>query len=175
MSKPREVAIPSTTFRTLRRTLLDQAGSLAAAHVLQSAGYETGTALFEAFARDTGGDPTLLDRSTYFQRLARFLGARGWGELRHSTPHPAIGLLTSADWAEAVSDDGEGKPSCAFSSGMFSALLTRTAGAPVAVLQIRCRSRGDDACSFAFGSAAAVDELHRLLGDRDLEAALAEL
>ena len=85
-------------------------------------------------------------------------------------------MLSSHDWAEATPDGDEDQPSCAFSSGMLSALLSRTAGAPVAVLQVGCRSRGDDTCSFAFGSESAVDELYRLLAeDRDVETALAEL
>ncbi|HZD05336.1 MAG TPA: V4R domain-containing protein [Longimicrobiales bacterium] len=173
--KPKEVAIPSAAFQALRRTLLNEAGPLAASRALRSAGYGAGMALFDSFSREAGESPARLDRSTYFDRLGHFLGARGWGDLRHSMPHPAIGLLTSGDWAEAGPAGGEAEPSCVFSSGMLSALLTRTAGAPVAVFQTGCRSRGDDECSFAFGSAEAVDELHRLLEDRDLEAALAEL
>lgn len=173
---PRDVAIPSTSFSALRRALHDEAGPLVAVHALQSAGYEAGTALFDAFSRDADADPATLDRTTFFDRLGRFLGARGWGSLRHHDLHPAIGLLTSPDWAETAGSSGESQPVCAYSSGMLSALLTRTASAPVAVLQVGCRARGDDECSFAFGSEAAVHALYGRLGDDpDLESALAGL
>lgn len=175
--KPRDVAIPSTSFRALRRTLHEEAGPLVAIHALQSAGYEAGTTLFDAFRRDAdGGNPAALDRSGFFDHLGRFLGARGWGTLRHDAPHPAIGLLSSPDWAETGDGTGEAQPVCAFSSGMLSALLTHTAGAPVAVLQVACRAQGDERCSFAFGSEGAVHALYGLLlEDRDLRGALAEL
>lgn len=173
---PRDVAIPSTSFPVLRRTLLDEAGPLVTVHALQSAGYEAGTTLFDTFSRGAHGGPATLNRSAFFDHLGRFLAARGWGTLRHHSPHPAIGLLTSPDWAETGEDTGEAEPVCAFSSGMLSALLTHTAGAPVAVLQVGCRARGDETCSFAFGSEGAVHALYGLLvEERDLRGALAEL
>lgn len=173
---PRDVAIPSTIFSALRRTLHEEAGPLVAIHALQSAGYEAGDTLFESFSREADGDPRALDQAAFFRRLEGFLGARGWGRLQHHAPHPAIGLLTSPDWAETGGSTGEPQPVCAYSSGMLSALLTRTARAPVAVLQVGCRGRGDDTCSFAFGSEAAVHTLYGLLlEDRPFEAALAEL
>ena len=47
------------------------------------------------------------------------------------------------------------------------------AGGPVAVLEVTCRTRGDDACAFAFGSEGAVHELYgKLLEGADLDGAL---
>lgn len=177
MRNSRDVAVPPQAFVVLRRALHEKAGALSAVHALRSAGYEVGLTLADTFAREVqGGDPTSLDRSIYFKRLSRFFEARGWGQLHHSAPHPGVGLVSSEDWAEATPDGDEDQPSCAFSSGMLAALLTRTAGAPVAVLQVGCRSRGDESCSFAFGSEAAVEGLYRLLAeDHDLDTALAEL
>jgi predicted hydrocarbon binding protein len=177
MRNSRDVAIPPEALVALRRALHEEAGALPAIHALRSAGYAAGSTLADLFAGEVeGGDPGALDRSTYFDRLRRFLEARGWGTLHHTAPHPGVGLISSSDWAEATQDGDEDEPSCAFSSGMLSALLSRTAGAPVAVLQVGCRSRGDEDCSFAFGSEAAVDELFRLLEEHhDLDAALAGL
>lgn len=173
---PRDVAVPGGTFAALRRKLTEEVGPLTAIHVLQSAGYEAGSTLFDSLAAEVDGEPAAMDRPSFFARLERFLAARGWGVLHHSMPHPGIGLLSSSDWAEAGEEGGETEPSCAFSSGMLSALLTRAVGTPVAIVQVGCRSRGDESCSFAFGSEAAVHELYRLLlEDRDLETALAEL
>jgi len=177
MRNSRDVAVPPQAFVALRRALLEKAGALSAVHALRSAGYEVGVTLADVFAREVqGGDPTSLDRSTYFARLSRFLEARGWGQLHHSAIHRGVGLMSSSDWAEATPEGDEDQPSCAFSSGMLAAFLTRTAGAPVAVIQVGCRSRGDESCSFAFGSEAAVEGLYHLLSENhDLETALAEL
>jgi predicted hydrocarbon binding protein len=177
MRNSRDVAIPPEALAALRRALHEKAGALSAVHALRSAGYTAGVTFADDFAGEVqGGDSASLDRATYFERLGGFLEDRGWGMLHHSAPHPGVGLISSRDWAEATEDGDEDQPSCAFSSGMLSALLSRAAGAPVTVLQVGCRSRGDEACSFAFGSEAAVDELFRLLSEgRDLEAALAEL
>lgn len=176
IAEAREVAIPSSTFAELRRKIRDGAGPLVAVHALQSAGYEAGSTLFDAFSRHAEGDPADLGQAHFFERLGRFLGQRGWGALHHRTPHPAIGLLSSTDWAEAGEADDEPEPACAYSSGMLSALLTRTAGGPVAVLQVACRARGDDRCAFAFGSESTVHTLYELLlEDVELDAALARL
>jgi hypothetical protein len=59
---------------------------------------------------------------------------------------------------------------------MLSALLSGAAGGPVAVLEVTCRTKGDDRCTFAFGSAATVHDLYGLLLEgQALEAALAAL
>jgi len=176
MRRPRDVALPSHAFAALRRALHDEAGALSAVHALQSAGYEVGVGLADVFAMEVQGEaPAFLDRATYFNRLGRFLEARGWGELHHTAPHPGVGLVRSFNWAEATPEGNEAQPSCSFSSGMLSAILSRTAGAPVTVLQVSCRSCGDDTCSFAFGSEAAVNGLYGLLEDMDLESALRSL
>lgn len=170
----REVAFPAAALAGLRRALRDEAGPLAAVHALHTAGYDAGGPLFDAFS--AGSEPQDRDERVFWRGLSDFLGRRGWGTLEHSAPHPGIGLLSSADWAEARSDGSERQPACAFGSGLLSSLLTRAAGGPVAVLEVACRSRGEDRCTFAFGSEAAVHELYGLLLEgRDLDHALAEL
>jgi hypothetical protein len=57
----------------------------------------------------------------------------------------------------------------------MSGLLSQIAGGPVAVLEVSCRTRGDDACRFGFGSERAITDLHGLLLDgADLDSALAD-
>ncbi|MBW3534328.1 MAG: hypothetical protein KY453_03770 [Gemmatimonadetes bacterium] len=170
----REVAFPAAALAGLRRALRDEAGPLAAVHALHAAGYDAGGRLFEAFTG--GGDPRSRDEHSFWRGLSDFLDRRGWGTLEHSVPHPGIGLLSSPDWAEALPEGSEHQPACAFGSGLLSSVLSRAADGPVAVLEVACRSRGDDRCTFAFGSEAAVHELYGLLLEgRDLDRALAEL
>jgi hypothetical protein len=172
----RDVAIPAVGLTALRQALQQEAGPLPAIHALHAAGFGTGQALWEGLRRGPGRELAGLDETAFWPRLAAALGRRGWGTLTHSAAHPGVGLLASRDWAEAQGAGGERQPSCSFSSGMLSALLSGAAGGPVAVLEVTCRTRGDDRCTFAFGSAATVHELYGLLLDgRELDAALAAL
>ena len=176
LSELRDVAIPAVGLTTLRRSLQQDVGPLPAIHALHTAGFSTGEALWEALRRGPGRELSELDEAGFWTRLATALGKRGWGTLTHRAAHPGVGLLASPDWAEALGGSGERQPSCTFSSGMLSALLTGAAGGPIAVLEVTCRTRGDAACTFAFGSSATVHDLYGLILDGlDLETALAEL
>ena len=172
---PREIAIPATAFGSLRAHLEKEAGPLPTVHALHHAGFAAGAAAAPALAAsvgDTGG----LNQDAFWVRLGDFFGKRGWGSLRHARAHPAVGLLSSTDWAEASPGDGGAEASCHFSAGFLSGLLTELAGGPVAVLEVGCRSRGGDACQFVFGSEGAIHDLYgRLLESDDLAGALASL
>ncbi|MSR36862.1 MAG: hypothetical protein EXR95_09545 [Gemmatimonadetes bacterium] len=172
----RDVAIPAVGLTTLRLALQREAGPLPAIHALHAAGFDSGQALWEGLRRGPGRELAGLDESSFWPRLAAVLGRLGWGTLSHTPAHPGVGLLASTDWAESQGAAGERQPSCTFSSGMLSALLSGAGGGPVAVLEVTCRTRGDDCCTFAFGSAATVHELYGLLLDgQDLATALAAL
>ena len=172
----RDVAIPAVGLSSLRRVLQEEAGPLPAIHALHAAGYGSGQALWESLRRGPGRELAGLDESSFWSKLTAALGRRGWGSLTHTPAHPGVGLLASPDWAEAQGGSGEHQPSCTFSTGMLSALLSGAAGGPVAVLEVTCRTRGDERCTFAFGSAATVHDLYGLLLDgRDLDTALASL
>jgi hypothetical protein len=171
----REIAIPATAFGSLRAHLEKEAGALPTVHALHHAGYAAGAAAAPALVGSTG-DAGTLGEDAFWTRLSDFFGKRGWGTLRHARPHPAVGLLTSTDWAEATSGAGGDDASCHFSAGFLSGLLTELAGGPVAVLEVGCRSRGSDLCQFVFGSEGAIHELYgRLLEDDNLDGALAAL
>ena len=171
----REIAIPATAFGSLRAHLEKEAGPLPTVHALHHAGYAAGAAAAPALASGIG-DGAGLGEDAFWTKLSDFFGRRGWGQLRHTRPHQAIGMLSSADWAEASVGDHGPDASCHFSAGFLSGLLTELAGGPVAVLEVGCRSRGADACQFVFGSEGAIHELYgRLLEDDNLDGALAAL
>jgi hypothetical protein len=172
---PREIAIPATAFGSLRAHLEKEAGALPTVHALHHAGYAAGAAAAPALAGALG-EAGAMGEGAFWSRLSDFFAKRGWGSLRHARSHSAVGVLSSPDWAEATVGDGGPEASCHFSAGFLSGLLTELAGGPVAVLEVGCRSRGADACSFVFGSEGAIHELYgRLLEDDNLDGALAAL
>jgi len=175
-SPAREIAVPVSVFAALRTQLEKEAGTLPTVHALHYAGYQAGT---EAAAYFTGGaehSVLKLGQDAFWSRLSDFFGDRGWGKLRHHPAHPAVGILVSSDWAEAGEGDDDDEASCFFSTGFLSGLLSALAGGPLAVLEVGCRARGEDACRFAFGSEAAIHELYgRLIEGVDLDGALAAL
>lgn len=159
-SRPaREVALPARGIVHLRKSLRDEVGQLAAVHCLHAAGYAAGEGLFERFQAGLDGDAARLPPGALWERMDRFFRERGWGGLTHQSLHPGVGTLESSDWAEAEPGT-ETQPSCAFSTGMLSSFLTGLAGGPVAVLEVKCASRGDGVCTFAFGSETAIHDLY---------------
>lgn len=172
---PREVAVPVSIFGSLRGELEKEAGTLPTVHALHNAGFRTGSAA-AATIGGNGEDPTTLAQGAFWSRLSDFFAKRGWGTLRHEPAHEGVGVLFSADWAEASEGDLEADASCCFSTGFLSGLLSELAGGPVAVLEVGCRTRGADACRFAFGSEEVIHDLYgRLLDGADFDAALAAL
>ena len=171
----REIALPALGLTKLRLALREEVGPVAAVHALHSAGFASGGELFEQFRRGLEGPVQELSEDELWRRLSSFFQQRGWGGLAHRRVHPGVGLLESADWAEAVPGTEE-QPQCAFSTGLLSNFLTLLAGSPVAVLEVRCRSRGDERCGLAFGSEATIQRLYeRLLEGDGLDQALAGL
>jgi hypothetical protein len=171
----REIALPAASFAALARALRAEGGALAAIHGLHAAGYGAGEAVYQRLFRGRGDRAAEIPGPEFWRMLNRFLSTRGWGSLIHSSPHPGVGFLISPDWAEA--DGGEGtQPSCSFTVGLLAHVLTRVASAPVAVLEVTCRTAGQSACTFAFGSEATIHDLYGLLLEgKEVDRALAEL
>jgi predicted hydrocarbon binding protein len=180
-SRPRSpsrptVAIPPELLIHLRRSLRKEVGPLAATHVLQDAGFATGEAIYNEFSTEAGVDPTDLTQDEFWSVLGEYFRARGWGRLEADRVHSGLGRIHAFDWAESRGDGQDEQPGCHFSSGMFAYILSQAAGAAIAVLEVRCRSQGDDRCTFLYGSEAAVHEMYGLLLEgTSLENALVQL
>jgi hypothetical protein len=173
-----ECRIPVQTLLHLRRAFRQWGTPLGAVHALHEAGYATGAALLSDLTMALGGtDPSDLEVSAFWAATSEFLSDRGWGILEPPARlHSGIGLLRLAAGAESDPSSGETQPSCAFTAGLLSHLLTAAAGGPIATLEIDCRSRGDEACRFLYGSAVAIHEVYgHLLEGNTLEEALARL
>jgi predicted hydrocarbon binding protein len=135
----------------LERDLGDQAGP-----VLQEAGFAAGDELYDAWsgwlAERTGvSDPGDLDARHLSKLLGDFFRSLGWGHL--SVERMGAALAVDADqWAEATPDTGAFTPTCHVTSGILAGLLGRLADHHIAVLEVECRSRGDEHCRFLAGS-----------------------
>lgn len=166
--------VPIRVFTVLRRELEQEVGTLPAVRALHQAGYGSGVDA-AATLHAVGSDESLPDVGArdFWGRIERFFAKRGWGSLTHEPSHPGVGFLRSVDWAEANAEETDPEASCSFSTGFFAGLLSELAGAPVAVLEVTCRGRGDEACRFAFGSEAVIHDLYgRMLDGADLQRAL---
>lgn len=178
--KPPELAIPVASLAALRRALTSEVGADAAARALASAGHAAGDALFSqmAAAPDEQARPSVegVAESAFWRKLSTLFSSRGWGTLGHAPAHEGVGSLESADWVEADTEAGASRPSCFFSTGMIANILGNAAGAPIAVLEVECRSQGDARCRFLFGSTEAMQALYDRVGSGEsVDAALSRL
>lgn len=172
---PREVALPVAVFEALRAEIEKDAGTLETVRAMHHAGYRAGLAAALSVNREAGGDAFDLSVPGFWTHLSNYFSKRGWGTLEHQAAHPGVGILSSGDWAESSPGAGS-EAGCGVSSGLLSGLLSQLAGGAVAVLEVRCRSRGDDSCDFAFGSETAIHDLYgRMLDGADLDQALEAL
>ena len=165
---PSEITVPACIFSALRNELENISGKRSSNKLLQKVGYRTGSSASTVFKEGLDSEVLETMQSTFWAHLCDFFSCRGWGKLVVDSDHPKLGFLTSNDWAEAMTDEADRNASCCFSTGFISGLLSEIAGSPVAVLEAKCRARGDRACEFAFGSEQVVRNLYgQLLMDAD--------
>jgi len=170
------LTVTRASLLSLRAALL-RSGDAQAAVTLQEAGYAGGTALFEAFkawlAERTHVGVEDLDDDAFQHRASEFFGEHGWGTLNVGTIDDVVATLDSPDWGECDVNLGAQQPSCHLTTGMFADLFGRLAGAPVAVLEVECRSAGQDRCRFLVGSPDVMDAVYEEMGrGKDYEGAV---
>lgn len=173
------VTLPRASLATLRASLLRDAGTGYATY-LQEAGYAGGEAVFSAFARwlaEHGHEsPEALPVGAFRDQVRGFFRAAGWGSLTVSTLGEHVAVLDSEDWAEADPSAGLDHPGCHFSTGLFADVFGRVADAPLAVLEVECRSMGYPRCRFLMGSADVMTHIYGRMSDGGAyDAAIAEL
>jgi predicted hydrocarbon binding protein len=157
------LAVTKDALAALRNALMRDTGHAAAGY-FQEAGYAGGAALFEAFRGwlgQRGADAPESLPLDEFQRLAgEFFRETGWGTLTVGTLHDAVATLDSPDWGEASPDSGMEHPCCHLSAGMFADFFGRVADAPLAVMEVECRSTGAERCRFLLGSAEVMQAVY---------------
>ena len=139
----------------------DTAGS----QVLQEAGYAAGEGAYRAFAGwlpAVAGvdDPGELAAARLAEVLSRFLSSLGWGGVAVTQLSDAVVAIDSADWAEAQPGAALQYPSCAFTSGLLADFMSRLGDAPLAVMEVECRSRAEARCRWLVGAPESLTALY---------------
>jgi predicted hydrocarbon binding protein len=164
-SRPAELALPVASLAAIRDSLVAEVGADAAASALRAAGYAAGDALFTALTQPFGDAPddgsalANLSASTFWLRLSQLFSTRGWGTLTQAQVHPGVGAFETSNWVEPVPETAA-RPSCFFTTGLLANLLGHAADSEIAVLEVECRSRGDERCRFLFGAPATLEALY---------------
>jgi predicted hydrocarbon binding protein len=157
------LALTRDTLIALRTALMRDTGVGAAAY-LQEAGYAGGGALFDAFrqwlASRGVGAPESLSVDAFQREATDFFRLAGWGSLRVGALHDTVATLDSTDWGESSPGGGVEIPSCHITSGMFADFFGRVADAPLAVMEVECRSAGNSRCRFLLGSADVMTQVY---------------
>ena len=157
------VALTRASLAALRAALMRDAGAAAAAY-LQEAGYAGGDAMFGSFAAwlkaRGSGDPMEMDLPTFEIAATEYFRAAGWGSLAIGALGDAVATLDSEDWGEADPASGLSQPACQLTTGMFASFFGRIAEAPLAVLEVECRSMGSERCRFLIGNAPVMEHVY---------------
>ena len=157
------VAFPRPSLSALRAALIRDTGGAFAGY-LQEAGYAGGESVYAAFraslAANGLADAESLALTDFEAQASRFFKEAGWGSMSISTLHGVAALIDSNDWAEADPASGMQYPACHYSTGLFADFFGRTAAAPLAVLEVECRSSGSNRCRFLIGSAEVMGHLY---------------
>lgn len=161
------LTVTRASLLSLRAALL-RSGDPQAAVTLQEAGYAGGATLFESFrawlAERTEVGVEDLDVEAFQYRASEYFADTGWGTLHIGTIDDVVATLDSPDWGESEPGAAAAHPSCHLTTGMFADLFGRLAGAPVAVLEVECRSAGNERCRFLVGSPDVMDVVYEEMG-----------
>lgn len=138
--------------------------------ILQEAGYAAGAGLYNAFA--AVHSPTDLDADLLPATLSEFFTSRGWGTVTITPVGTGALALDSGDWAEAEPGTSQ-TPMCFFSAGMLADFLGRLSDETIAVMEVECRSKGDERCRFLSATPEVLDRVYNeMTAGRSYEEAL---
>jgi predicted hydrocarbon binding protein len=157
------VAFPRQSLLALRAAMRRDAGD-ASATWLQEGGYAAGGPVFAAFERwcaaRNAGAPATSDLDAFREHAARFFRDSGWGEVSVTALDGVVAAIDAPDWAEAEGSGALPYPSCFYSAGLLADFFGRVADAPLAALEVECRSSGGDRCRFLVGSESVLTALY---------------
>lgn len=139
--------------------------------ILQEAGYAAGEGLYRAFAAEN--NPADLDAEQLGPALSQFFTTGGWGAVTMTPIGNGALALDSGDWVEAEPGTSQ-TPMCFFSAGMLADFLGRLSEETVAVMEVECRSKGDERCRFLSATPEVLEKVYNeMTAGRSYEEALA--
>ncbi len=148
----RSVSVPAEFFGALRASAARHDDTVTA---LRDAGYAAGVSLYDSFgqwlAERGESSAEYLSEDKFGGLMAEFLTISGWGGLQVVPLSDAVVALDADDWAE-VTDTDATSPMCHAGTGLLAGFFGRVADAPLAVLEVECRSMGHEHCRFLIGS-----------------------
>lgn len=168
LSEHEMVAVGRPALMSLRTALLRD-GDPNAPVILREAGYAGGERLWSGFtswcaAQGLGGADE-LELDSFREAASRYFREIGWGSFEITVRDDAVVMLDSPNWWEAESEGTAAEPGCHFTTGLLAYFFRRVAEAPLAVLEVECRSAGGDQCRFLLGAPDVLryvfDELER--------------
>ncbi len=138
--------------------------------ILQETGYAAGEGLYRTFAATH--DPAELDADQLAPTLSEFFTTGGWGTVTITPVGTGALALDSGDWAEAEPGTSHA-PMCFFSAGMLADFLGRLSDETIAVMEVECRSKGDERCRFLSATPEVLDKVYNeMTAGRSYEEAL---
>lgn len=160
------VAMTRDSLLALRVALFRDVGTESAA-LLQEAGYAGGQTMFDAFGRwlESRGlsSPESLPATEFGLRATEFFREIGWGSIELGTLE-TVATVDSADWAESDPAYPLEFPGCYYTTGVIADFFSRLAGAPLAVMEVECRSMGGDRCRFLVGAGETMQRVYDEMG-----------
>ena len=138
--------------------------------ILQEAGYAAGEGLYRAFT--AANNPADLDADLLGPTLSEFFTNGGWGSVTMSPVGTGALALDSSDWVEAEPGTAQA-PMCFFSAGMLADFLGRLSEETIAVMEVECRSKGDERCRFLSATPEVLEKVYNeMTAGRSYEEAL---
>ena len=168
------LALSRATFDALRAALMRD-GGLAGATQLQDAGFVGGDSLFGSFRAwatdrfDT--EPGELSAEEFGKIASEFFREAGWGSFELGALYDAVATVDTADWQEADPATVLEHPGCHLTTGILAGFFAAAGNAPIAALEVECRSAGNPRCRFLIGAGPVLthvfEQVERGIGYED--------
>lgn len=153
------MALSRDSFDALRAALLRERG-LAGATQLQDAGFAGGESLFGSFRTwvKARADAEAGEMSTeeFGELASEFFREAGWGTFQLGSLADAVATVDSTDWQEADPGTVLEHPGCHLTTGMLAGFFATAGDAPLAALEVECRSAGNPRCRFLIGAGSVL-------------------
>lgn len=127
---------------------------------LREAGYDGGPPVFRAFlewaAKEGAESVGDLELGEFAELLEKFFAAAGWGTMHLRPLADVLAIVEIEECWEAKNARASDAPTCYITTGALTGFLEQISQYPMAALEYRCRSCGDERCEFVIGNPEAV-------------------